>query len=183
MTRNEYISTKKSYFKKLYSHSDPIFKNLKILKIHDIHYLQQIQLYYKYISNLLLNYSTNFNFATNATVHRYLTRGFHQIQNSLVKHDFSRECIRYSRMILINTTPKIICTAGLLILFWMYVNISNGSLFYVIKNEYSFNTSQYMVLVLYMVCDVLFCNLTLLHMVPVVISNNTSCLLLHPVYW
>ena len=63
-------------------------------------------------------------------------------------------------------------TAGLLILFWMYVNISNGSLFYVIRNEYSLHTSQYMVLVSYMVCDVLFCNLTLLHMVPVVISND-----------
>ena len=63
-------------------------------------------------------------------------------------------------------------TAGLLILFWVYVNICNGTLFYVLRKEYSLHTPQYMVLVSYMVCDVLFGNLTLLHMVPVVISND-----------
>ena len=30
------------------------------------------------------------------------------MRNSLVKHDFSRKCIRYSLPILINTTPTII---------------------------------------------------------------------------
>ena len=96
---------------KFYSHSDPILKKLEILKIDDIHYhdyLQQIKFYYKYLNNLLPSYFTNFNFATNATVHNYSTRGCHQIRNSLVKHDFSRKCIRYSLPILINTTPIII---------------------------------------------------------------------------
>ena len=63
-------------------------------------------------------------------------------------------------------------TAGLLIFFWLYVNFTNGSLFYVIRKEYSLHTPQYMVLGSYMVFDVLYCNLTLLHMVPVVISNK-----------
>ena len=93
---------------KLYSHSDPIFKKLEILKIDGVHYLQQIKFYYKYLNNLLPNYFTNFNFATNATVHNYSTRLCHQIRNSLVKHDFSCKCIRYSLPILINTTPIII---------------------------------------------------------------------------
>ena len=65
-----------------------------------------------------------------------------------------------------------VITAGLLILFWVYVNVSNGSLFYVIRSEYSLHTPQYMVLQSYMVCDTSYCNLTLLHMVPVVISND-----------
>ena len=63
-------------------------------------------------------------------------------------------------------------TAGLLILFWIYVTFSNMSLFYVIRTEKSLHTAQYMVLVSYMVCDTLYCNFTLLYMVPVVISNN-----------
>ena len=63
-------------------------------------------------------------------------------------------------------------TAGLLIFFWLYVNFTNGSLFYVIRKEYSLHTPQYMVLGSYMVCDILYCNLTLLHMVPVVISDD-----------
>ena len=65
-----------------------------------------------------------------------------------------------------------IVTAGILMLVWLYVNFTNGSLWYVIRKEYSLHTPQYMVLVSYMVCDALFCNLTLLQMVPVVISNN-----------
>ena len=57
-------------------------------------------------------------------------------------------------------------------LIWLYVNFASGSLWYVIRKEYSLHTPQYMVLVSYMVCDALYCNLSLLHMVPVVINNN-----------
>ena len=63
-------------------------------------------------------------------------------------------------------------TAGLLILFWVYVNVSNGTFFYVIQNDYSLHAPQYMVLVSYMICDTFFCNITLIHMVPVVVSND-----------
>ena len=63
-------------------------------------------------------------------------------------------------------------TIGLLLLFWVYVNISNGSLLYVIRRENSLHTAQYMVLAAYMVCDLLYCNFTLLIMIPVAISNN-----------
>ena len=62
--------------------------------------------------------------------------------------------------------------AGLFMLFWLYVNVSNGILFYVFHREYSLHTPQFMVLVSYMVCDTLYCNFTLLLMVPMVISNN-----------
>ena len=65
-----------------------------------------------------------------------------------------------------------IITAALLILFWIYVNLSNGFLFYILRGEHSLHTPQYMVLVSYMVCDTLYCNLTLLHMVPTVIRNS-----------
>ena len=63
-------------------------------------------------------------------------------------------------------------TAGLLMLVWIYVNLSNGFLLYVIRSEYSLHTPQYTVLRSYMICDTLYINLNLLHIVPVVISNN-----------
>ena len=50
-------------------------------------------------------------------------------------------------------------TAGLLILFWGYVNISNGTPSYVIRKEYSLHKAQFMILGSYMVCEVLYCNL------------------------
>ena len=65
-----------------------------------------------------------------------------------------------------------VVTACLLILFLLYVNITSGSLLYVIRTEYSLHTPQYMVLVAYMVCDNLYINLTVVHMVLVVITND-----------
>ena len=41
-----------------------------------------------------------------------------------------------------------------------------------VKRDHSLHTPHYMVLGSYMVCDVFYCNLTILHMVPVAISNN-----------
>ena len=75
-------------------------------------------------------------------------------------------------LIVKNSLWEQVITAGLLILFWEYVNFSNGTPFYVIRKEYSLHTAQFMILGSYMVCDVLYCNPALLHMVPVVISNN-----------
>ena len=65
-----------------------------------------------------------------------------------------------------------VITAGLLILFWLYVNFTNGTLFYVIRKDCSLHTPQFMILGSYMACDVLYCNLISLQMVPVVISND-----------
>ena len=65
-----------------------------------------------------------------------------------------------------------VITAGLLMVFWVFVNVSNLSLFYVIRSDQSLHTPHYMVQGCYMMCDVLYCNLTFSHMVPVVISNN-----------
>ena len=63
-------------------------------------------------------------------------------------------------------------TAGLLLIFGLYVNISNGCFFHVIRKEHSLHTPQYMVLASYMLSDTLYCNFTLLHMLAVVISND-----------
>ena len=65
-----------------------------------------------------------------------------------------------------------VITAGLLILFWLYVNFTNGTLFHVIRKDCSLHTPQFMILGSYMACDVLYCNLISLQMVPVVISND-----------
>ena len=73
--------------------------------------------------------------------------------------------------IVMDSLGEQLITTGLLLLFWVYVNFSNGSLLYVIRKEYSLHTPQYMVLAAYMMCDLLYCNFTLLIMVPVAISN------------
>ena len=42
-----------NYKKKMFSHTDPLIKNLHILKAEDIFKMQQFKLYYKYLKHTL----------------------------------------------------------------------------------------------------------------------------------
>ena len=95
----------KSHF---FSHTDPIFKKLNVLKIYDLHYVQQLKFYFKYTNNCLPVYFQNFTFQSGLKIHNYNTRGCTNLRNSIVKHQFSRKCIRYQLPIVINNTPLII---------------------------------------------------------------------------
>ena len=53
-------------------------------------------------------YLQNFTFQTGLETHNYNTRGCTNLRNSIVKHEFSRKCIRYQLPIVINNTPLII---------------------------------------------------------------------------
>ena len=94
--------------KSFFSHTDPIFKKLNVLKIYDLHYVKQLKFYFKYTNNCLLVYFQNFTFQTGLKIHNYNTGGCTNLRNSIVKHEFSRECIRYQLPIVINNTPLII---------------------------------------------------------------------------
>ena len=65
-----------------------------------------------------------------------------------------------------------VITVSLLMVFWIYVNITNGFLLHIIRKDHSLHTPQYTVLALYMVGDTVYFNSVLLHMVPVAITNN-----------
>ena len=81
----------KSHF---FSHTDPIFKKLTVLKIYDLHYVQQLEFYLKYTNNCLPVYFQNCTFQTGLKIHNYNTRGCTNLRNSIVKHEFSRKCIK-----------------------------------------------------------------------------------------
>ena len=51
---------------------------------------------------------SSFTFQTGLKIHNYNTRGCAYLRNSIVKHEFSRTCIRYQLPIVINNTPLII---------------------------------------------------------------------------
>ena len=74
--------------------------------------------------------------------------------------------------IVTNSLEEQVITAGLLLSIWLYVNLSNGSLLYVIRSEYSLHTPHYMVLAAYMLFDIFYCNIILVNMLTVVISND-----------
>ena len=43
----------------MFAHTDPLFKNLHILKAEDIFKIQQFKLYYKYLKHTLLTFFLN----------------------------------------------------------------------------------------------------------------------------
>ena len=73
-----------------------------------MYYIQQLKCYFKNTNNCLPMYLPNFTFQTGLEFHIYNTRGCTNLRNSIVKHEFSRKCIRYQLPIVINNTPLII---------------------------------------------------------------------------
>ena len=91
------------------SRTDPIFKNLNLLKIDDIYRLQLLKLYFKCKQNLLPVYFDSFDLTPNYRVHHHNTRNINKIHEPYVRHDFAKTCSRYELPILVNkTSPSII---------------------------------------------------------------------------
>ena len=66
-----------------------------------------------------------------------------------------------------------VLTAVVLTLFWLYVNIVNGFLIYVIKKTNTLcENVHYNLLSLYMFCDIIYSNLLCFQILPATIANN-----------
>ena len=90
------------------AHTEPIFKKLSILKIHDLFSICQLKLYHNYLNKLLPHHFINMNLKMNNEVHHYSTRISTKLHVSKVKHSFAKRCIRYSLPNLINQSPSCI---------------------------------------------------------------------------
>ena len=58
-------------FSMYFSRTDPIFRKPNVLKISDLHYVQQLKFYFKYINNCLPVYFQTFTFQTGLEIHNY----------------------------------------------------------------------------------------------------------------
>ena len=86
------------------AHTDPLFKNLSLLKVQDIFVLQCAKFYYRYKHDELPLYFQNF-FIRNSDIHRYPTRNNSELRPININHSSSRNCIRFHIPILINNLP------------------------------------------------------------------------------
>ena len=77
-------------------HTSPIFKNLRLLKIYDIHTLQQLKFYYKMVHTNLPIYFNTLPLIRNQDIHGHNTRCRNKIGTIRTKHEFAKRCIRYS---------------------------------------------------------------------------------------
>ena len=115
------------------SHTEPLFKNLKLLKIEDMLKLQELKFYFKYIHKQLPSYLLNWEIIPSINIHNYNTRAKDNIHTFRAKHDFAMKCLRHSLPHTINETPDAIKNK-------MYTHSLHGFIIYIktcLLNNYS----------------------------------------------
>ena len=86
---------------KYLAHTEPLFKNLNILKVEDIFRLQQLKFYYRFINVTLPDYFLSLSFSGNT--HQYRTRKRHELQPIRIHHEFAKKSLLYSIPVIINS--------------------------------------------------------------------------------
>ena len=89
------------------SHSEPLFKQLNMLKIADQLRLQELKFYLKYIHKNLPAYLLDWEFVSNVNIHLHDTRTSSKIHTDTTKHEFAQKCLKYNLPHIINATPAI----------------------------------------------------------------------------
>ena len=91
---------------KFNAHSDPLFKQTKIMKISDLFQSAVMSFFYKYKKGTLPNYFLLFNLTSNDITHRYPTRIVNDIIIPFTRTTTAEKCIRNLLPKLINVTPE-----------------------------------------------------------------------------
>ena len=127
------------------AHTEPLFKNLNLLKISDIFKLYQLKFFHKYINKQLPSYFQELPFRSQNETHHYYTRDHQRLQIYLRKHKFAEQCVRQS-------IPKLLNDMPLCIKQKLYTHSLNGFSIYV-KNFYISKYSNECVLINCHVCN------------------------------
>ena len=85
---------------KYYAHTDPLFKELGLLKVKDLFAISQLKFYYTYINRNLPRYFQSISFNVNS--HRYNTRNT-LLALPRIRHKFARKLLVYSIPVAINS--------------------------------------------------------------------------------
>ena len=78
------------------THSEPLFKQLNMLKIADQLRLQELKFYFKYIHKNLPAYLLDWEFISNVNIHFHDTRTSSKIHTVRAKHEFAKKCLKYN---------------------------------------------------------------------------------------
>ena len=90
------------------AHSEPLLKDLNILKFKDIFNLNMIKFYYRYIKNDLPPYFLNFDFKENQEIHSHDTRTKDDFHTNKVKRVYADNCIRNHMLHFLNSLDPLI---------------------------------------------------------------------------
>jgi hypothetical protein len=90
------------------AHTEPIFKQLNILKLKDICTLHELKFCYKLENKMLPSYFNSGIFTKNSQDHSYLTRNSNNFQIPIHRHSFVKKSIRYRIPHTFNDSPNLI---------------------------------------------------------------------------
>ena len=88
------------------AHTNPIFNQLKLLKMHDHFKLNCFKFYFKYIHNEVPVYFKNYEFRPNDETHNYPTRYGDIIPANVTRTSQFQKCIPHHLPKSINETPN-----------------------------------------------------------------------------
>ena len=94
-----------------YSHTEPLFKQLNLLKVEDLLTLQELKFYFKYNQGILPIYLQNWNFNPNSKIHNHNTRRIATLHRPTfkTKHEVAKKRLKYYNLpYTINNTPRIV---------------------------------------------------------------------------
>ena len=93
---------------KYISHTEPIFKELRLLKLEDIHKIIMLKFYHKLVNNKVPEYFTKMPLKSMNEIHQHFTRSQNSLIIPKVNHSFARFSISNSLAHCINNSPNII---------------------------------------------------------------------------
>ena len=89
---------------KFNAHTEPLLKDLSLLKIKDMFTLSILKFYHKLKNNNLPKYFDSYKMKTQAEIHNYETRAKDQIANNITRTKFAQNCLRNKLPSILNHT-------------------------------------------------------------------------------
>ena len=78
------------------AHTEPIFKQFKLLKVNHILQTQEFKFYHKFKNNTLPAYLQHLNLLPNSSIHIHNTRGKTDLHIHRTTHTFAKQCLTIS---------------------------------------------------------------------------------------
>ena len=91
---------------KFNAHTDPLFKNMRLLKVEDIFMIAKIKFYFKYINQALPVKLQNLPLLSNMDIHPHNTRQSGNLFMHRYVHSFAKNCLRFDLPKTINEMPS-----------------------------------------------------------------------------
>jgi hypothetical protein len=104
------------------SHTEPIFKQLNLLRIEDIYKQQLLKFYHKLKNDQLPEYFKHMRPVAFSEIHEHHTRGRDTICMPQIKKEYARKCLRYDISNLVDNTPEYIMSKVSTLRYYGFAN-------------------------------------------------------------